>query len=249
MTGPDDRVLARRIQRMAADPRLTGRFLAAGVAMATILDSGLRPELALDHIQDLALGPRPAPSEPITAPGWSEQELDAWRDERRLDPIRALLRKDIRRYEPPSPQGICQAPMVRKGRCSRRANRSSLLTDWATGERRWCEACTRHADWFTQHIAEHALGRPEIGTTPLPCANTGGRLAPHFPEVDWVALWRDLDPRWKPMPEREPAPATPPTLRIVTTDPSPSRASDHRGTRHRGGRRRATLVVVPDSVR
>lgn len=243
MTTPEQQLaLAQRVQRLVADPRVTGALLGAGVAIAAILDSGMRDQVTLGGIQDLALGPQRTTGGPVTVPGWSEQDLTAWYSERRLDPIRELLRKDIRRYQPPVGTRVCQAPMARKERCGRSSTRSTMLTDWTTGQRRWCEACTRHLDWWTTFTAEHTRGKPDI--VPQPYANAGGALARHFPEIDWPQLWRELDPQWKPRPEREPAQSAPPALRVTTSEP----AFAPKGSRARrpASRRSMRLTLVPD---
>ncbi|WP_037307009.1 hypothetical protein [Amycolatopsis orientalis] len=241
-TREQDLALAQRVQRLAADPRVTGALFGTGAAIATILDGGMHDQVTLGAIQDLALGPQRTSGGPVTAPGRSDQDLTAWYAERRLDPIRELLRKDIRRYQPPAAKRVCQAPMPRKGRCDRSSSRSTLLTDWTTGQRQWCEACTRHTDWWTTYIAEHARGRPEI--VPQPYANTGGALARHFPEIDWPRLWHELDPHWEPRPEREPAESSPPTLQVITSEPAPP--SKHSHTRQPSSRSRARLILVLD---
>ncbi|HET6288760.1 MAG TPA: hypothetical protein VFG15_18685 [Amycolatopsis sp.] len=234
--------LAQRVQRLVADPRVTGALLGAGTAIAAILDGGMREQVTLGVIQDLALGPQRTAGGPGTVPGWSDQDLTAWYAGRRFDPIRELLRKDIRRYQPPAAQRFCQAPMPRKGRCDRSSRRSTMLTDWATGQRRWCEACSRHVDWWTTFTTEHARGKPDV--VPQPFANAGGALARHFPEIDWPQLWRELDPHWEPKPEREPAESSPPTLRVITSEPTPPLKSSR--TRQPASRSGARLVLVPD---
>jgi len=167
MTTPEQQLaLARRAQRLVADPRVTGALLGAGLAIAAILDGGMRDQVTLGGIQDLALGPQRTSGGTVTVPGWSEQDLAAWYTERRLDPIRELLRKDIHRYQPPSARRVCHAPMARKGQCGRSSSRSTMLTDWTTGQRQWCEACTRHIDWWTTFTTEHARGKPDIVPSP-----------------------------------------------------------------------------------
>lgn len=89
-TRQQELALAQRVQRLVADPRMTGALLGAGVAIAAILDAEMRDEVTLGSIQDLALGPHRTTGGPVTVPGWSEQDLTAWYTERHLDPIQEL---------------------------------------------------------------------------------------------------------------------------------------------------------------
>ncbi|WIX75985.1 hypothetical protein QRX50_31495 [Amycolatopsis carbonis] len=191
--------LGRRVQQMASDPELTGELLAVGVAMAAIIDAGVYERLTLENIQNLAFGAS-------SARPWHVGQL------------RTLLWRDARRYKPPAPIGKCGAPTPRKPRCGHKANRFALVTDWATGERHRIEACSKHGEWFDRTHQENRAAKPEIGG-PRPYANTGGKLARHFPEIDWPHLWRTFDSSWKAMPEREPAAPTTPRLRVLATEP------------------------------
>ncbi|MFI7119205.1 hypothetical protein [Amycolatopsis sp. NPDC049868] len=89
-----DLALAQRVQRLVADPRVTGALLGAGVAIASIVVGGKPDTVTLGGLQDLALGPQRTTGGPVTVPGWSEHDLAAWYAQRRLDPTRELLRKD-----------------------------------------------------------------------------------------------------------------------------------------------------------
>lgn len=50
----------------------------------------------------------------------------------------------------------------------------------------------------------------------MPRADHRSALAPHFPELDWQAFWRLLDPRWVEHPEVSPWPK--PSLQLVLGD-------------------------------
>ncbi|WP_377324722.1 hypothetical protein ACFJIY_07575 [Pimelobacter simplex] len=123
---------------------------------------------------------------------------------------RSVLKSDIRRYDALkdadtcSPARECGAPMVRrKGPCGQSAGRRALLTDADTGRKQWIAACSRHRDWFEARVRSNRA-EIEVSNPERPAANAGGVLARHIPEIDWVAVWKDLDPAWTPPPERKP---------------------------------------------
>jgi hypothetical protein len=138
----------------------------------------------------------------------------------------AELRKDIRRYcstaDPRNrPLGrTCVAPMVRRdGPCGQPA--STTVTAWMrdldTGERYDLAYCARHRDWAEGQVRSNAAAWKALGgDQPTPPANTGGVLRRHLPEVGWEKLWRRLDEKWEPPPEREPF--VRPTLTVLITD-------------------------------
>jgi len=75
----------------------------------------------------------------------------------------------------------------RPGTCDRARSCYGYLTDWATGERNWIVACTRHGGWWNARRAENEASRP--ARPPVPAANHGGVLARHFPELPWPQVW------------------------------------------------------------
>jgi hypothetical protein len=97
-----------------------------------------------------------------------------------------VLDAAARTYRPPQPgygEDRCRAPMTRRsGPCGRPRTCFGYLTDWATGEKTWLAACTRHDDWSQEQRAANEAARP--AHPPLPAANHGGVLARHFPELD-----------------------------------------------------------------
>lgn len=177
-----------RIEAMVADPECFGDLLLVGVALA----------------RHFIIGPGGAST--ITAVCAGVFPPGRYRDAR----ARSAVREDIRRYQPPNQNWIaCAAPMVRRdGACGRHSTQTALLTNPETGERDWFGACNRqdHQTWWRKAIRENKAYL-DANPAPTPAANTGGVLARHFPEVDWEGLWKALDPRWTPPPEREPLPA------------------------------------------
>ncbi|MFC7344893.1 hypothetical protein [Saccharopolyspora griseoalba] len=199
----------KRVRAMCADPELTGELLAVGVAMSAILDVKAAPKLSLYQIHILAFGP-------------DDQEIPMeCARTGRMRPGRAgyAIRGDARRYAPPYPEAKCLAPTPRKKHCGRKANHFGLLTDWSTGEQYRHAACNRHREWYRDTWKANQEAKPEDGG-PLPYANTGGVLARHFPEVNWVKLWSKLDPHWEPYPERPEQQPAKPTLELVVDQPN-----------------------------
>jgi hypothetical protein len=141
-----------------------------------------------------------------------------WPDDRRRlrsGRIRDAFKRDIRTYKPPDFGRTCTAPMQRRdGLCGRSAQVRFYLTDWATGEMRYCGGCSRHGDWADAQHGANRLAKP--ADPPLPYANHGGALRVHFPEFAWRSFWRQLDPRWVEHPEGTVWPK--PTLRLVLGD-------------------------------
>lgn len=124
--------------------------------------------------------------------------------------VKGILRDDIRRYDAlkdadaNDPARRCGAPMVRRqGPCGNSAGRRALLTDATTGRQQWIAACSRHADWFETRVRANRA-EVEVANPERPPANAGGVLARHIPEIDWKAVWLDIDPKWTPPPEVKP---------------------------------------------
>lgn len=186
-----------RIVRLIEDPEVSGDLLLLGVGLAAKLDFGLD----VGDFTFSTLGGRL----------WSSftGDLSVWK-------TREAFRRDMRTYRPPGFGGrTCTAPMVRRsGECGKGASSSGYLTDWATGEMRPVVACSRHRSWFWDLTAANRAERPD--SPPLPCANYGGALVPHFPRIDWRKFWRRLDPSWVEHPETKPWPK--PDLTILLGD-------------------------------
>lgn len=217
---------------MLADPDLTGSLLTVGVSLAARLDfGGPWPDLA-EIATEVCRPPEP-PSAFVTAPvsanlAHASESLPKWHM------VAHWLREDARTYQPPRLVYRCAAPMVRKtGVCGRSAREVTYLTNWSTGERIPLAGCSRHEEWFKATRRAHLESKP--GPVPLPKANHGGVLARHFPEIDWPALWHDLDRRWVQHPE--PVPWPKPTLTLLRGDAHPTDAP------------RPALFAVPTTTR
>lgn len=133
--------------------------------------------------------------------------------------LRRTIADDARRYERAHGTYLstCEAPMVRReGPCGKPAGGNApFVTDWDTGEQHEVSACSRHRDWQRATVRRNQAARP--ANPPTPCANTGGVLREHFPELDWAELYRwATDGRWVEPPEREPTRT--PTLSIIVGD-------------------------------
>lgn len=183
-----------RIVRLIEDPNVGGDLLLVGLGMAARYDFGLDHGGSLTGLAKLL---------------WSNSDMSNFR-------IRETFRKDMRTYKPPEKGfGICTAPMIRRGgTCGRNASCSGWLTDWETGEAHPAGGCSRHAQWFDDLSRKNWAAKPE--SPPLPCANHGGALVPHFPRIDWPKFWRRIDPRWVEHPEAKPWPK--PDLTLVLGD-------------------------------
>ncbi|MGH3480525.1 MAG: hypothetical protein ACRDQD_27295 [Nocardioidaceae bacterium] len=180
-----------RILRLLADPEPHGELLLVGMAMAAKLDLAPRkPDFFPLLVQDI----------------WPE-----WPD--RMRRLMGVIADDARTYRAPSAGRKCTAPMRRRaGWCGKNWSTGGWTTDWSTGERTWIAACNRHRPWVDEEMAANYAAKPE-GDVPLPCANSGGVLAQHFPELNWYSLWRKCAPRWVQHPEVKPWPK--PTLEVV----------------------------------
>lgn len=189
--------LGQRVVRIARDGRLGGDELAVAVAIATLLETEGPEKLSVGNIHRAAF-----PQGSVV-----RRERDGMREyEWRHSTAAHVLDRDARTYQPRSLAGAqkCQAPKQRKDApCGKRSAKRSMHTDWATGERFWIEACAGHLEWYEQRLHEHKAAEPQVGKAPEPYANKGGRIAKHFPEIDWPHLWRALTPHWKQYPERE----------------------------------------------
>lgn len=202
-----------RMLRLLADPELGGDLLLVGLALTAIIDHDMSWSCDIASIHHLAYGSRG----PRVAIGAETRESEThWMNTRTA----RVLVDDIRRYRPPEPRRECLAPTPRKAACGKNATQLGWVTDWSTGEMHRLAACTKHRDWFIQQRKTNQETRPVVGEVPRPYANYGGVLARHFPEINWPKLWADLDPNWRPYPEREQVAPTTPTLRIVPETPS-----------------------------
>jgi hypothetical protein len=179
-----------------------------------LADGGMKPEeklMAVVMRRSIDYG------EPLKAHRLAELVFGAAQDARRYTHPYAqydrLMREDIRRYDAfvqrlDELQG-CPAQLPRaKRRCGRSGWLSAYLIDLETGEKHYVSYCSKHRKEGEEVInANRAAVKERI--VPRPHANTGGRIAAHLPELDWVAYWRKLDPKWEPFPERVALPATP----------------------------------------
>lgn len=196
-----------RIVRLIEDPLVGGDLLlvAVGLAAKYDFDFGLGGRLAAllwpDKQQRVAAAA--CGVETVAAP------MASWK-------IQDVFRRDIRTYKPVLPlnQG-CTAPMMRRdGECGKSAAISGFLTDWSTGEKTFAGGCRRHYDWFNAQHQANWQAKPDL--VPLPCANHGGALRPHFPQIDWPGFWKQLDPTWVEHPEATSWPK--PTFTLVLGD-------------------------------
>lgn len=207
-----------RIAEMLTDPELGGELLLVGTTMAGIIDHAAASNLSIKTIHLLAYGAR---GRQVRIDSDVREPVPSRNGQLEWDRSRAgeVLRRDARRYEPPEVRDLyCPAPTPRKEQCGRTMTTFGLVNDWATGEKYHLGACNTHFAWLLEEQERVESLRPEVGEV-LPYANTGGLLARHFPEVDWPQLWRQLDPRWREYPEREPVePRTTPSLSLVVSD-------------------------------
>lgn len=184
-----------RIVRLMDDPQIGGDLLLVAIALAAKYDLGWDYGGTVDAMADRLW--------PTTA------KTRSWY-------IRNVFKSDMRTYCPPSPnRHCCTAPMIRRdNECGRAATTWGHVTDWDTGERTYIGACSRHYAWFNATDKAGRQARP--ANPPLPCANHGGLLVPHFPRLDWPAFWARLDPNWVEHPEAKPFPK--PDLALVLGD-------------------------------
>jgi hypothetical protein len=185
-----------RIVSMFEDELLGGDLLLVGVAMAICLDFGVKAT-TMSQLARLT---------------WPQRGEDVGR--RR---VIQTFKDDMRVYRrPPVPwEKPCGAPMIRRsGPCGKASSLYGHLQDWSTGEWSLHMACGRHREWWYAEREANAAARPDL--VPLPMANHGGLLVPHFPTVNWRAFWRRLDPRWVEHPEH--TPWSRPTLQLLVGD-------------------------------
>jgi hypothetical protein len=134
----------------------------------------------------------------------------------------------------------------RSGPCGRPRTRFGYLTDWATGDKTWLAACTRHDDWWQAKRAANEADRP--AHPPLPAANHGGVLARHFPELDWPKLWTWASGgTWQQHPEEKPRPK--PSLILYLGVGERDDTGADAGADPAVAPGRATLVAVPSGDR
>lgn len=186
-----------RAVRIMQDPEVSGDLLLVALGFALYVDF---------------LGVKVIKSSELAKHLWPDRSKDEqwWK-------LRRVFEDDARTYKPPRVkwERRCDSPMIRRdGPCGQRATTWRYLTDWSTGEKSLLCACSRHSDWFReQELANRAAKPNEV---PLPAANHGGLMARYFPEYDWPAYWKKLDPRWVEHPEAKPWPK--PTLTLVLGD-------------------------------
>ncbi len=151
-----------------------------------------------------------------------------------------LMIKDIRRYDPyvPGFRHACQEMLPKAKRpCGRSVSGlTAYVTDVETGERHFMGWCTKHAGIGAVVVAQNRADMLDR-IIPRPCANTGGALRVHLPELDWNEYWHRIDPNWEPFPERDaPAEVTAPTLRLVHEE-APAATTAARASHPARGRR------------
>lgn len=232
-----------RIAGMLADPDLVGELLLVGIAFARSIDldepSCADGTLPTGDIAEAIYGRAWHPPT-IAHFGWAHIPRVTDSGRKRLHDV---LHSDIRRYRPTDvwSRVTCGRPMIqRDGLCDRAASHTEQLTDPATGERNWVGACSNRAcrAWLTavrdanrQRLAEYP--------PPIPPANAGGVLARHLDEIDWLALWGNLDSAWSPPPEVEALPGR--RLRLIVSDEDAVEPADGMG--------RPALMVLPGGWR
>lgn len=169
---------------LSADPDLTGDLLWLAFAMSsTAVDrrAGVwkkRPgQTWLDRVTEVT--------------GWDARKVSA------------IIARDFPRYEPPTHDGVCQAPMVRRPVCGRPGRSAYMLdVDPQTGERTPLGVCTTH-----RHLDDELTGfaaarrhyqQWKANGEPSPPHNTGGVLARYFRDMDalyaWAAPYRRATP-------------------------------------------------------
>lgn len=206
------------VAAMMADPDCTGDLLLVGVALAEAVHLDADKKIGTAAIGRSVYGKHRHPPTLASTGAGSYPRADhraAWR-------VLDVLRSDIRRYQPPgfTVGQSCARPMLRReGTCGRSAHRTATVVDPVDGTRTAIAVCSqpRCVAWLgalrernRSELAEHPA--------PVPAANTGGVLERHLPEVDWVGLWRHIDPSWTIPPEGEPR-ERPRFRLLVTADP------------------------------
>jgi hypothetical protein len=195
-----------RVAGMLADYECVGELLLVGVVMARAVDLDDPPfgsELSLNGVADRIYGGGDGYPTHLAYP-----TLDGRCDPRPRWRIRDVIRLDARRYKPGDEYSrtVCgrPTPAKDKGRCGRSPHHEHIarFVDPASGERRYVAACNyrEHKAWWQALKAENKR-QLEAAPAPVPPANVGGVLDRHLPEIDWWALWRNLDPKWVPPPE------------------------------------------------
>lgn len=177
----------RLIGEMYADADLRDDLLAVGLAIARMMREG-RKRRSLRAIAEMI--------------GWNSGGHPNWMR------VMYVLAGDRPRYQPPTGEQICRAPMIRReGTCNRPGGTTVMLRDPDTGAMGYLAACSRHVGWA------HARRRQtweawERNGSPDPPANTGGVLARHI-NLDWPTVYRWVDRDWE-MPSSGPPEPTPP---------------------------------------
>lgn len=181
----------RAVEKMLADPDLTGDQLLLGIALRHHFAAG-KDDATFKDVMSLT--------------GWDRHRL-----------IRTL-RDDAPRYTPDRSQaGKCANPMIRRdGLCGKpTAWKILAFRDPDTGEVTERGACSRHwPDLEAQHRANRADWL--AAGSPKPGPNTGGALPRYF-DAEWAKVYKDCG-AWgigDTVPE---VPATFPKLMALATD-------------------------------
>ncbi|MER7166998.1 hypothetical protein ABT336_13150 [Micromonospora sp. NPDC000207] len=225
MSYPALRAHHRCVEALVADPEVTGDLLLVGMWLARAIHLHLPKPAVNDgtstwQLPDIARDLFPLNMDRGLA--FNGQMVEAPSAEPDWRRVFEVLKNDIRRYDPKVDQQLpawarprCSGPMVRRASCGKGSYTWGYLTDVETGRKRLVGACRKHHDWFQQ---ERKVNAAVVAATeaPPPPANAGGRLARHFLDIDWPALWVKLDESWTAPPEQ--MGSARPKLRVVLGD-------------------------------
>lgn len=194
---------------LLADPQVTGDLLLIGMWLARAAHLHLPAPATGDghstwQLPDIAADLFPLH---ITQASTFNGQVEGSATEPDWRRVFEVLKNDIRRYDakadqpfPPWARPRCSGPMVRRVDCGKPSFTWAYLTVLETGRKRMVGACRKHHDWLLNERSANAEA-VKAAEVPRPHANVGGLLAPHFPDIDWPALWVGLDPTWTAPPE------------------------------------------------